>query len=59
MCCELRVNKQEGQVALNCSPEFCLKLLIFWYLLETGHVPCAMYARSKGSGETTLMGRLD
>ena len=23
----VKVNKQEGQVALKCSPEFCLKLI--------------------------------
>ena len=26
-------------MALNCSPEFCLKLLIYRYLLETGLAP--------------------
>ena len=31
--------KQEGQVALNCSLEFCLKLT-HRYLLKTDHVPC-------------------
>ena len=30
--------KQEGQEALNCSPEFCLKLT-YRYLLNAGHVP--------------------
>ena len=29
---------QEGQVALNCSPEFCLKLT-YRYLLKADHVP--------------------
>ena len=32
------VFKQEGQVALNCSPEFCLKLT-YRYLLKAGHAP--------------------
>ena len=30
--------KQEGQVALNCSPEFCLKL-IYRNLLRADYVP--------------------
>ena len=30
--------KQEGQEALNRSPEFCLKLR-YRYLLKAGHVP--------------------
>ena len=30
--------KQEGQVALSRSPEFCLKLT-YRYLLKAGHVP--------------------
>ena len=30
--------KQEGQVALNRSPEFCLKLT-YSYLLKADHVP--------------------
>ena len=30
--------KQEGQVALNRSPEFCLKLT-YRYLLKADHVP--------------------
>ena len=34
ICC----TKQEGQVAQNRSPEFCLKLT-YWYLLKAGHVP--------------------
>ena len=45
-CVSLRSNyfifmgyfKQEGQVALNPSPEFCLKLT-YWYLLKAGHDP--------------------
>ena len=28
----------EGQMALNCSPEFCLKLT-YRYLLKSGNVP--------------------
>ena len=32
------VLKQEGQVALNLSPEFCLKLT-YSYLLKADHVP--------------------
>ena len=31
--------EQEGQVALNCSPKFCLKLTYTRYLLKAGHVP--------------------
>ena len=31
--------KQEGQVALNPSHEFCLKLT-YRYMLKAGHVPC-------------------
>ena len=31
-------DKQEGQMALNYSPEFCLKLT-YGYLLKAGHVP--------------------
>ena len=34
----MQTSKQEGQVALNRSPEFCLKLTKR-YLLEAGHVP--------------------
>ena len=30
---------QKGQVALDCSPEFCLKLLSIWYLLKTHVMP--------------------
>ena len=30
--------KQEGQKAMNRSPEFCLKLT-YRYLLKAGHVP--------------------
>ena len=30
--------EQEGQVAVNCSPEFCLKLT-YRYLLKADHVP--------------------
>ena len=30
--------KQEGQVALNRSPEFCLNLT-YWYLMKADHVP--------------------
>ena len=26
-------------MTLDRSPEFCFKRLIYWYLLETGHVP--------------------
>ena len=29
--------QQEGQVTLDRSPEFCLKLIIYRYILETGH----------------------
>ena len=32
------LGKQEGQLALNRSPEFCLKLT-YWYLLKADHVP--------------------
>ena len=32
------MGKQEGQVDLNLSPEFCLKLT-YWYLLKADHVP--------------------
>ena len=32
-------NEQEGQVALNRSPELCLKLT-YRYLLKADHVPC-------------------
>ena len=31
--------KKEEQVALDRSPEFCFKRLIYRYLMETGHAP--------------------
>ena len=34
----LHINQQEGQVALNHSPEFCLKLT-YRNLLKADHVP--------------------
>ena len=32
-------HKKEDQVTLGRSPEFCLKCIIYMYLLETGHAP--------------------
>ena len=37
--------EQEGQVALNRSPEFCL-MLTYNYLLKTGHVPGGTWGRA-------------
>ena len=34
----VQVQKQEGQVVMKRSPEFCLKL-IYTYLLKAGHFP--------------------
>ena len=33
-----QIPEQEGQVAINRSPEFCLKLT-YRYVLKAGHVP--------------------
>ena len=37
--------RQEGQVVLNYSPEFCLKLT-YRYLLKAGHVPVDTWGKA-------------